>query len=78
MYTYTERLLYLVWASVYLAVLGRNTTVEEDIDDGSFTALNGMQIADLFKRLPSKNTGQRGLTEKEASDECCYCLHGCC
>ena len=24
MYTYTERLLYLVWASVYLAVLGRN------------------------------------------------------
>ena len=69
MYTYTERLLYLVWASVYLAVLGRNTTVEEDIDDGSFTALNGMQIADLFKRLPSKNTGQRGLTEKEASDE---------
>eukprot|EP00943_MAST-04B_sp_MAST-4B-sp1_P007906 g7906.t1 len=51
MYTYTERLLYLVWASVYLAVLGRNTTVEEEIDDGSFTALNGLQIADLFKRL---------------------------
>ena len=59
----------MVWSSIYLAVLGRNTSVEEDVDDGSFTALDKAQIADLFKRLPSKKTGVRGLTDSEIEDE---------
>ena len=69
MYAFTDRLLYLVWSSIYLAVLGRNTSVEEDVDDGSFTALDKAQIADLFKRLPSRTTGSRGLTASEIADE---------
>ena len=68
MYRYSGRLLYLVWSSLYLAVLGRQTTVEEDIDDGSFTALDQAQISDLFKKLPSIETGTRGLTEREQDD----------
>ena len=39
------------------------------MDDGSFTALDKAQIADLFKRLPSKKTGSRGLTDSEIEDE---------
>jgi hypothetical protein len=68
MYKYSERLLYLVWASIYLTVLGRRTTIEEDVDDGSFTALDQAQISDVFKKLPSIETGSRGLTSREQED----------
>ena len=69
MQEYENRLAYLSWASIYLSLLGRNTTVEEDIDDGSFTGLEEAQIADLFKKLPSEDkSGSRGLTTREISD----------
>ena len=49
----------------YQAVLGRDTTVEEDADDGTFTGRYiKLQIGDLMRAEMSPSTGQKGLQSR--------------
>ena len=46
-----DRLTYLVWQSVCTTVLSRKVKIEEDVDDGSFTTIDRVQLeGSVFKR----------------------------
>ena len=50
-----DRLTYLVWQSVCTTVLSRKVKVEEDVDDGSFTTIDRVQLeGSVFKRAGVK------------------------
>eukprot|EP00949_MAST-11_sp_MAST-11-sp1_P005019 g5019.t1 len=61
---FENRAVYLSWSSMYMSMLGRDTELEEDTDDGTFTHLQQEQIRDIFKLLPSAS-GSQGLTVDE-------------
>jgi hypothetical protein len=44
-------LLRLVWQSMCTTLLSRKVRTEEDIDDGTFTTVSKVQVANIFKRL---------------------------
>ena len=56
----------LSFLGCYQAVLGRDTAIEEDVDDGTFTGRHIRdQVGDLMRAETSPSTGQKGLSEAE-------------
>ena len=59
---FRDRLTYLLWQSVCTTVLSRKVKIEEDVDDGSFTTIERLQLVNsVFKRAK--------ITEQEEQED---------
>jgi hypothetical protein len=66
---FDERCLHLSVLGNYQGYLGRDTQIEEDLDDGTFTGRQIQeQIGDIMRAEVSLSTGERGMSPIEISE----------